>query len=75
VRATPFDQLALQPVFEALERLADSRLRDMQPRRRTAHAALLHDHEVGAQQVPVEPVIEKRGNFGAHESPAKQLKY
>ena len=68
MRATPLDQLALEGVFEPLERLAHGGLRDVQTGRRAAYTALLHDHKVGAQQVPVEPVIQKAGDFGAHGS-------
>ncbi|GBH28133.1 hypothetical protein BvRS1_51820 [Burkholderia vietnamiensis] len=66
MRAAPLDQLAAERVLEPPQRLADGRLRDMQARGRTAHAALLHDHQVSAQQVPVEAVVDEAGEVGAH---------
>ncbi|POM20766.1 hypothetical protein CSX04_02186 [Burkholderia cepacia] len=66
VRAAPLDQLAFERVLEPPQCLAHGRLRHVQARGRAAHAALLNDDEVGAQQVPVETVVQERGEVGAH---------
>jgi hypothetical protein len=66
IRAAPFNQLALQCFLEAPQRLAHRRLGHVQPRRGAAQAALLHDHEVRAQEVPVEPVVQKIREVRAH---------
>ncbi|OMP13767.1 inorganic polyphosphate/ATP-NAD kinase, partial [Corchorus olitorius] len=50
VRATPLDERVAKLIFEPPQREADRRLRDVQPHRRTADAALVDDGEKGAQQ-------------------------
>jgi len=57
--AAPGNQLPAQLFFQALEGLADRRLGQVQARRCTADAQLLANHPKGAQQVPVEAVIEQ----------------
>ena len=64
-RATAQDELAIQLFFQALERLADGRLRQMQAGGGAADAQFLADHAEGAQQVPVQAVIEQRVNIAA----------
>ena len=64
-RATAQDELAIQLFFQALERLADRRLRQMQAGSSAADAQFLADHAEGAQQVPVQAVVEQGVNIAA----------
>ncbi|MNT54604.1 hypothetical protein D3C72_1917790 [compost metagenome] len=50
--------------FQALERLADGGLGQVQARGGAADAQLLADHPEGAQQVPVQAVVEQAIRHG-----------
>jgi hypothetical protein len=45
--------------------MADGRLRDVRVCGGAAHALFARDDEDGAQQVPVEPVVEQSGAYAA----------
>ena len=59
-RATAGDELAAQLFFQALERLTDGRLGQVQARSGAADAQFLADDTESAQQVPVQSVVEQR---------------
>lgn len=61
MRAAPLDERVAELIFQPPQRQAHRRLRDVQPHRRAADAALVDDGEEGAQQVPVEPVADQGG--------------
>ena len=79
-RTSAQDQFAVQLLLQSLQRLADRRLSQKQPRRRPADALLLADDQEGPQQIPVQtiaqkpsalPVLEARFNvLIAHRSPS-----
>jgi hypothetical protein len=62
-RATAGDELAVELFFQAFEGLADGRLSQVQACGGAADAQFLANDAEGAQQVPVQAVVEQRVNI------------
>jgi hypothetical protein len=64
--ATPLQQPGAHLGLEPLQGQADGGLAQQQPVRCRGYAALVHDDDEGAQQIPVEVADEPVANVGRH---------